>query len=39
MGAKERWFEDKQDAASKLWSDVGRNNVKVYEIQDLPGQR
>ncbi len=34
MGAKERWFEDKHDAASKLWADVGSNNVKVYDIPD-----
>lgn len=34
MGAKERWFEDKQQAAAKLWADVGSNNVKVYDIHD-----
>jgi hypothetical protein len=34
MGAKERWFEDKHDAASKLWADVGSNNVRVYDIHD-----
>lgn len=34
MGAKERWFEDKQQAAAKLRADVGSNNVKVYDIQD-----
>ncbi len=34
MGRKETWFEDKQQAAAKLWADVGCNNVKVYDIPD-----
>ena len=34
MSADERWFEDKQQAAAKLWADIGSNNVKVYDIQD-----
>ena len=34
MGIKEKWFDDKQQAAAKLWADVGSNNVKVYDIQD-----
>lgn len=34
MGATERWFEDKQQAAAKLWADVGSNNGKVYDIHD-----
>lgn len=34
MGSKEKWFEDKQQAAAKLFADVGSNNVKVYDVQD-----
>jgi hypothetical protein len=40
MSTKEKWFDDKQQAAAKLWADVGSNNVKVYDIDDdrLRGQ-
>jgi hypothetical protein len=34
MGAKDKWFEDKQHAFAKLYADVGQNNVKVYDIPD-----
>ena len=34
MGKKEKWFEDKHDAAVKFFADVGTNNVKVYDIRD-----
>lgn len=34
MGATDKWFEDKQQAAAKLRADIGSNNVKVYDIVD-----
>jgi hypothetical protein len=34
MGKDQIWFEDKQQAANKLWVDVGSNNVRVYDIRE-----
>lgn len=34
MGTKIKWFEDKDKSASKLWADVGQNNVKTYDVDD-----
>jgi hypothetical protein len=34
MGTKIQWFDDKTQAASKMWADVGKNNVNTYDIPD-----
>lgn len=34
MSRKEQWFEDKKESFAKLYSDVGQNKVKVYDIHD-----
>jgi hypothetical protein len=34
VSTKDKWFREKQQAASKLWADIGSNNVKVYDVQE-----
>lgn len=37
MGPNEKFFADKQQAAIRLYQDVGRNNVKCYDVPNYQG--